>query len=190
MSRLLRFTQLTIITVAVLLMVVLFGRAFVTMYWLLQRVVEDLGVAKLLDYTLVAVLIVGILMLLYFVAVRKTIVQKVQNWLNANASEADDYKYVAGVWAEQSASASSINTQSVMVYLNGGWQPALLIERTVTGAYVVYVPQVPNARSGAIYVVESFQVSPLNIPTHEMQKIIRHVGKGLAGHTSKLFEVG
>lgn len=161
------------------------------MYQLLQRVADDLGVAKLLDYTLVTVLIGSILILLYFVTLRRFIAERAQNWLKLDASELDEPdKYLDAIWSKQPETASSTKTQSVMVYVNGGWQPALLMERTATGANVVYVPQAPNARSGGIYVVESFQISPLDVPTNEMQEIIRHAGKGLAGHIGRLFEVG
>lgn len=81
-------------------------------------------------------------------------------------------------------------SQGVLVYINGGWQPALFVERTAAGAYVVYVPHAPDARSGAVYVVESFQVTPLNIPTREMWEIIRRSGKGLSGHAGELFATG
>lgn len=81
-------------------------------------------------------------------------------------------------------------SQSVLVYINGGWQPALLVERTAAGAYVVYVPHAPDADSGAIYVVEAFQVTPLNIPARRMREIIRQAGKGLSGYAGELFATG
>lgn len=167
MVRLRQFVQLMVMTTAFLLMAVLFGRAFVALYRLVQRIVENVGVEELLDYTLATVLILLMLVLLFLVAGRRVLIR-----------------------SEKSGIASSLDSQSVLVYINGGWQPALLIERNVTGAHVVYVPHVPNARSGAIYVVESFQVTPMNIPTHEMQEIIRHAGKGLSEYTGKLFEAG
>lgn len=91
---------------------------------------------------------------------------------------------------EQTGPVSPVGSQSVLVYVNGGWQPALLIERAVSGAYVVYIPNAPDARSGTIYVVESFQVTPLNMPVQKMQDTIQHFGKGLSTYAGKLFENG
>lgn len=167
MARILQIVPLMIITGAVLLIAVLFGRAFVTLYGLLQQVIKSLGIEKPVDYALVTLLILGIVVLLFLVT----------RWLVATRTK-------------QSEVTSALGSQSVLVYLNGGWQPALLIERTATGAYVVYVPHAPTARSGTIYVVESFQVSPLNIPIGKMEEIIRHAGKGLSDHAGKLFETG
>lgn len=167
MARLRQFVQLVVMTTAFLLVVVLFSRAFVALYRLVQRMVEKLGVEELLDYTLATVLVILLLVLLFFITGRRVVVK-----------------------SEKSGIVPSVDSQNVLVYVNGGWQPALLIERNATGAYVVYVPHVPNARSGAVYVVESFQVTPLNIPTREMEAIIRHAGKGLSDYTGKLFETG
>ncbi|AQG81987.1 hypothetical protein [Spirosoma montaniterrae] len=167
MARLRQFVQLTIITVAVLLVAVLFSRAFVTLYRLLQQIVEDLRIGTWLDYTLVAILIIGILVLAGFIA----------GLLFVSKSE-------------KSGLISSVDSQSVLVYINGGWQPALLIERDIAGANVVYVPHVPNAHTGAIYIVEPFQITPLNIPAHEMQTIIGQGGRGLSEHTGQLFDAG
>ncbi len=167
MTRLRQFVLLTATTIVFFVVAVLFSRAFVTLYRLIQQVVENLGVEKLLDYAL-ATGLMGFLLVLLFFTVRWLITTKLR---------------AAGV-------GFSRNVQSVMVYINGGWQPALLIERAVSGAHVVYVPHVSNTRSGSIYVVESFQVTPLNISTHDMEEIIWNAGKGLSGHTEKLFEMG
>jgi len=166
MVRLRQFAQLLVLTIAFLLMAVLLSRAFVTVYGLVQRLVDSLAFGELLEYTLA-----GALLMVIPVAVLLA-----SRWLARAKPEKAGLPVPAG-------------SQSVLVYINGGWQPALLIERTPTGA-VVYVPHVPDARSGTVYVVEAFQVTPLNITTRELRTIIRRVGKGLSLHAEKLFEVG
>jgi DNA repair exonuclease SbcCD nuclease subunit len=175
-----------IITGAILLMAVLFSRAFVTLYQLLQRVLENLGVENWLDYTLATGLIVA---LIYFIGWRLVLVRNANNWLKSNALPIFQ-AYGNHEDTGKSGAASLSGSQSVLVYINGGWQPALVIERAVMGAYVVYVPKAPHAHSGDIYVVESFQVKPLNMSIPTMQDTIEHFGKGLSVHTGKLFETG
>lgn len=188
MSRILRFVQLMIMTGAILLMAVLFGRAFVSLYQLLQRTVENLGVENWLDYTLATGLIVG---LVYFVGWRLVFVRNMNTWLKSSLPpifqtiENQEMNH-----PEKSEAASLSGLQSALVYINGGWQPALVIERAVMGAYVVYVPKAPYAHLGDIYVVESFQVKSLNISIPALEDTIKHFGKGLSVHTGGLFGTG
>lgn len=167
MARPRQVVQLTVITLALLLVVVLLSRAVVTLYRLVQRLVDQSAVGERLDYVLA-----GALLLLLPV-----LVVLARRWVTTAKSARPN-------------PVAPADAQSVLVYINGGWQPALLIERTPTGAYVVYVPHVPDARSGTVYVVEAFQVTPLNITARELRTIIRRVGKGLSHHTEKLFETG
>lgn len=167
MTRFRQLVQFTGLSVAVLLLVVLVSRALVVLYGLVQRLVDYLAVGEVLEYALAVALLLLLPVLLVLAG----------RWLARAKPEKPGLPAPAGA-------------QSVLVYINGGWQPALLIERTPTGAYVVYVPHVPDARSGTVYVVEAFQVTPLDITTRELRAIIRRVGKGLSLHAGKLFEVG
>lgn len=167
MVRFRQFAQLLGLTIACLVVVVLLSRAFVTVYGLVQRLVDYLAVGEVIEYALAGALLLLLPVLLVLAG----------RWLARAKPEKPGLPAPAGA-------------QSVLVYINGGWQPALLIERTPTGAYVVYVPHVPDARSGTVYVVEAFQVTPLDITTRELRAIIRRVGKGLSLHAGKLFEAG
>lgn len=165
MTRFLRLVQLGSITTAFLLVAVLLGRLLVALYRPGSSTVDPVDADKLVGYTLVTVLLSGLLLVLCYVAGRLMPGKPT----DSTVTDAPD-------------------PQSVMVYINGGWQPALLIERAVTDAYVVYVPHAPTAHSGAIYVVESFQITPLNMSASALQEAIQHFGKGLSGHTDTLFE--
>jgi uncharacterized membrane protein len=70
-------------------------------------------------------------------------------------------------------------SHSVMVKIDDGWSPALLVERGEDGRCTVFVPDVPKSNSGSVYLVDPEQVRPLNVKFNKLDMAIRSYGKGL-----------
>jgi hypothetical protein len=82
------------------------------------------------------------------------------------------------------------STSSVLIELNNTWQPGFLIERSITGVCIVFVPGAPVTSNGAVYVVPTIRVIPLNMPNDDLDTSIQRLGKGMSGYVSDLFDVG
>jgi uncharacterized membrane protein len=70
--------------------------------------------------------------------------------------------------------------RAVMVKIDDGWSPAMLIEEDSVGNCTVFVPDVPKSNSGSVYIVEPGQVRHLSVKFKELDMAIRNYGKGLA----------
>ncbi len=88
------------------------------------------------------------------------------------------YEYVRMKLSMMVGDESSLD-KAVMVKIDDGWSPAMLIEEDPAGNCTVFVPDVPKSNSGSVYIVEPAQVRHLNIKFRELDIAIRNYGKGL-----------
>ena len=70
--------------------------------------------------------------------------------------------------------------RAVLVKIDDGWSPALLVEEGDDGKYTVFVPDVPKSNSGAVYIVEPEQIRLLKVNFNKLDIVIRSYGKGLS----------
>ncbi len=56
--------------------------------------------------------------------------------------------------------------------------PAFIIEELKDGRYTVFVPSVPTPLAGAVYVLESRRVHPLEVPFSQAIKVVSRWGEG------------
>jgi uncharacterized membrane protein len=56
--------------------------------------------------------------------------------------------------------------------------PAFIIEEIDEGHYVVFVPSVPTPLAGAVYILESNRVHPIDVPFTQALSVIAHWGQG------------
>lgn len=69
--------------------------------------------------------------------------------------------------------------RAILVRIDDGWSPAMLIEEAPDGKCTVFVPDVPKSNSGSVYIVEPDQIKHLNVKFKELDIAIRNYGKGL-----------
>jgi hypothetical protein len=79
---------------------------------------------------------------------------------------------------------------TLLIELNEVWQPGVLVERSISGMCVVFVPASSPAGTGAVYVVPPAKTLPLNMPLRELTESLRHGGQGISGHMNTLFDAG
>src|SRR3974390_1818911 len=56
--------------------------------------------------------------------------------------------------------------------------PAFIIEKLNDGRYTVFVPSIPTPFAGAVYVLETKRVHPLNVPFTQALQVISRWGSG------------
>jgi uncharacterized membrane protein len=56
--------------------------------------------------------------------------------------------------------------------------PAFIIEDFDDGRYAVFVPSVPTPLAGAVYILESNRVHPIDVPFTQALSVIAHWGQG------------
>jgi uncharacterized membrane protein len=89
------------------------------------------------------------------------------------------YEFVKMKLAILVGSEKSSFNRAVIVKIDDGWSPALLIEEGDDGRCTVFVPDVPKSSSGSVYLVDPEQVRPLNVKFNKLDMAIRNYGKGL-----------
>ncbi|HEX5669404.1 MAG TPA: hypothetical protein VFX73_11405 [Chitinophagaceae bacterium] len=89
------------------------------------------------------------------------------------------YEYVRMKLAMMVGTEESSLDRGVLVRIDDGWSPALMIEEGDDGKCTVFVPDVPKSNSGSVYIVEPGQVKHLNVKFKELDMAIRNYGKGL-----------
>lgn len=88
------------------------------------------------------------------------------------------YEYVRMKLAMMVGDESTLE-RAVLVKIDDGWSPAMLIEEDSAGNCTVFVPDVPKSNSGSVYIVEPSQVRHLKVKFKELDIAIRNYGKGL-----------
>lgn len=89
------------------------------------------------------------------------------------------YEYIRMKLAMMVGTEESAFDRGVLVRIDDGWSPALMIEEGDDGQCTVFVPDVPKSNSGSVYIVEPGQVKHLNVKFKELDMAIRNYGKGL-----------
>lgn len=88
------------------------------------------------------------------------------------------YQFIKSV----SESLAGVDTSGVhdpvMARIEDAWQIAFIVDRLDDGHLAVYVPGVPECRSGSLYFMTAERVKPLTIPLKSALQTLRHMGVG------------
>jgi uncharacterized membrane protein len=66
----------------------------------------------------------------------------------------------------------------VMVRIEDAWQIAMVVDELEDGLLAIYVPSVPEARSGSLYFMEPDRVRPLPVSIKTAIFTLRRMGVG------------
>jgi uncharacterized membrane protein len=132
---------------------------------------------------LIELLFVFIVLILCFFAgllMHRGSVARFRDWLESNVLRfVPGYEFVKMRLAILVGDEKSAFNRAVIVKIDDGWSPALLIEEGDDGRCTVFVPDVPKSNSGSVYLVDPEQVRPLNVTFNKLDLAIRNYGKGL-----------
>ena len=68
---------------------------------------------------------------------------------------------------------------AVIAMINGVGQPGVIVEDLHNGKKVVFVPSKPGTTEGQVYIIDEMMITPLTIEEAEMNKVLKHQGKGI-----------
>ncbi|RPD39762.1 hypothetical protein [Chitinophaga barathri] len=166
----------------VILVVFLIGKLWMLVHGIVLKFSHPLGINRPGGY-LIAIAITTLVFLIVcllagFIA-NVAAVSKTKAWLENNVLRFMPGYYFIKTMFQEKLGDDAADTSAV-VYIQGGWQPCLLIEEGDNGWNVVYVPMAPAFTSGRTYVVEKHKVKKINIPIDKMKDVVERFGKGLS----------
>jgi uncharacterized membrane protein len=133
---------------------------------------------------LVQLLLIFTLLMICFIAgllMHASAVSKFRDRLEAGVLRfVPGYEFVRMRLAMMMGKDESALERAILVRIDDGWSPAMLIEEGSDGKCTVFVPDVPKSNSGSVYIVEPDQVKHLNVKFKDLDIAIRNYGKGLA----------
>jgi len=89
------------------------------------------------------------------------------------------YAYIHMRLHDMLAAESGKQHAAVVARFDDGCVPGMLIERGADGRCVVFLPDVPQGSSGALYIMDPDRVTELDVPFHTLNDSLRNYGKGL-----------
>jgi uncharacterized membrane protein len=93
--------------------------------------------------------------------------------------------------SQQLASQSRDNVwKPALVEIEEALVPAFIIEEFADGRYTVFVPSVPTPLAGAVYILESPRVHPIDVPFTQAVKTITHWGQGSRELAAAMEQIG
>ena len=146
----------------------------------IEQGLEAVHLGGILTPQLVAVLLLLLFCLAAGLFARTAIAKRFGDFLDtkvlANIPGYSFYKSVGEslAGAEPAGGARSI----VMVSIEDAWQLAMVVDKLEDGLLAVYVPGVPDARSGSLYFMSPDRVRPLSISTMDAFATLRRMGVG------------
>jgi uncharacterized membrane protein len=132
---------------------------------------------------LVQLLLIFILLMICFVAgllMHASAVSKFRDRLESGVLRfVPGYEFVRMRLAMMMGKDESALERAILVRIDDGWSPAMLIEEGPDGKCTVFIPDVPKSNSGSVYLVEPDQVRHLNVKFKDLDIAIRNYGRGL-----------
>jgi len=80
--------------------------------------------------------------------------------------------------AEEAAARAASPGHAGLAHIQGGWQPCVIYGASEGSLTSVFVPQLPAAETGSLYVLEADRVHPLDVPLAEFRATLTKYGHG------------
>ncbi len=88
------------------------------------------------------------------------------------------YALLRGLTQQMAGQSRENVWKPALLQTDEGLVPAFIIEEFQDGRYTVFVPSIPTPLAGAVYVVDSDRVHPLDVPFTEALKTVSRWGSG------------
>ncbi len=187
MTRLSGFVKATLaggllFLVPIVVLLVILGKAFAIAHRIVDPLTEHIPFESVLGLRAPVFLAILLLVLVCFLAgllARTRAAKAALAWLEDNLlSHLPGYEFLKGFGADLLGVQSAHAPQFVLVRLDDAMQLGFLIERLPSGHHVVFVPDVPNPRSGSILLMTADRVTPTNIPAAKAMQCFKRLGAG------------
>ena len=122
-----------------------------------------------------------VLMLCFFVGatVRTRLGQAVRTRLeNSLLQRVPGYEVIRGMTRQLAGQTQETTWQPALVEIEEALVPAFIVEEFDDQRFTVFVPSVPTPLAGAIYILETERVHPVNVPFTQAVKVVTRWGSG------------
>lgn len=164
-----------------ILIIVLIGKMWMTLHGVVLKFSHPLHINRPLGYVLavtITTLVFLVICLLAGFIANVGAVTAAKVWIEKNVLRFIPGYYFLKTMFQEKLEGTGANT-SAIVYIQGGWQPCMLIDEGDNGWDVVFVPVAPSLTSGRVYVVEKHKIKKINLPLDKMKDLVEKFGLGL-----------
>ncbi|HWM28617.1 MAG TPA: DUF502 domain-containing protein [Woeseiaceae bacterium] len=187
MSKLLGFVRTTLVggllyLVPIIVLLAILGKAVQIAHGISPPVLELVRTANLGGILTPQVVAILLLVLFCFAAglfASTAVAKRIRQVLEAKVlSNLPGYEFIKGVSESLAGVDTSGVRDAVMVRIEDAWQIAFVVDHLDDGHLAVYVPGVPDSRSGSLYFMTAERVKPLKIPMTAALQTLRRMGVG------------
>ncbi|MGD0350212.1 MAG: DUF502 domain-containing protein [Verrucomicrobiota bacterium] len=187
MKRIIQFLRTTLVggllfLVPIVVLVIVLGKALVLARKIVDPLAEHLPVHSIIGLQTPLFLAIGGIVLLCFLAgffARTVLARKIVNRLEESVlSNVPGYEFLKRM------SGSTLGVEQdgaypvVLAHFDDASQIGFRIEVLENGFVVVFVPGVPNASAGDVYLMNPDRVTPLEVPPARALKCLKRLGAG------------
>jgi len=187
MNPMLKFLRTTLVggvlfLVPIAALAILLEKALALTNKFVEPLAEHIPVHSIIGLKTPLFLAIGLIVLFCFLAgfVAQTVVaQKVVRGLErAVLTNLPGYEFLKRIGESMLGVEREGAFPAVLVRRGDGWQFGFQIEVLESGMVAVFIPGVPNAHAGQIYLVGSDQVVPAGVPPARVMKCLSRLGVG------------
>ncbi|MBT1699540.1 hypothetical protein KK083_21760 [Fulvivirgaceae bacterium PWU4] len=167
----------------ILIIAVLFAKIWAPITKLVERISYRLNAEFLPGLNGVTILALCAILLLCFalgLLARLAFVSAFSDWVENNIIKVlPAYRYFKIIALEKMGVAHHEDQVCLLVYVQGTWQPALLIEDGPGTWHTVFVPLAPSPNIGTIHFVQAKHVIKTDHTLNDFHEFIQRFGKGI-----------
>ena len=187
MKRLLQFLRTTLVggilfLVPIVVLVIVLGKALVLVHKVMDPLAEHIPVHSVIGLRTPMLLAVGVIVVFCFLAgffARTALAKKIISRLEAAVlSSVPGYEFLKSMGESTLGIEKEGSYPVVRVRFDDASQIGFKIEALEDGLVVVFVPGVPNANAGDVYLMTPDRVSPVEVPPARALKCLKRLGVG------------
>lgn len=187
MKPLLQFLRTTLVggvlfLAPLVVLAMLLEKALLLAHKFVQPLAEHIPVHSVIGLKTPMFLAIGVIVLFCFLAgflARTALAKKVVGGLEAGVlSNLPGYEFFKRAGESMLGVEREGAYPAVLARLGDAWQFGFQIEVLEAGMVTVFIPGVPSANSGQIYVLTADRVSPVGVPPARMLKCLSRLGVG------------
>jgi uncharacterized membrane protein len=105
--------------------------------------------------------------------------QGVRNWIEKTLFERiPGYSLIRSLTHQMAGQSRESTWKPALFQSDEALVPAFIIEKLEDGRYTVFVPSIPTPFAGAVYILDSQRVHPVDVPFTDAVKVVSRWGSG------------
>ena len=142
------------------------------------RAIDRVGLGDILTPQVVAILLVVLFCFGAGLFARTVVAKRIVTFLETNLlANLPGYSFYKSVGASLAGDETQVGTLA-FARIEDAWQIALVVDTLENGLLSVFVPDVPQGRSGSLYFMAPDRIRPLDIPIKDAMSTLRRMGMG------------